>query len=186
MISVAHAAAEGHAESAGMPQFEPSFFEHQIVWSIVSFLILLYLLRKHVLPAINDLLDARSKRIEEDLDNAKQARKMAEKAQAELNNQLVTARKIAAESIEQARADAARQREQALAELSVELSEKKNAAVEEIETAKAKAMTEIQSVVVDLVMLATEKMIAKSVTKSAASAMVEEAMQEISAHKNLH
>ncbi|MBF0453365.1 MAG: F0F1 ATP synthase subunit B [Magnetococcales bacterium] len=179
MISVAHAAAEEHAKSAGMPQFEPSMFEHQIVWSVISFLILLHLLKKHVLPAINDLLDARAKKIEEDLDSAKLARKQAEKSQTDLNNQLASARQMASETMDQARVDAARHREQAVEELNAELAKKKNAALLEIEAAKKKALAEVQATVVDLTMLATEKLIAKSVTKSSASSMVEEALKEI-------
>jgi F-type H+-transporting ATPase subunit b len=187
MISVAHAAAEEHAKSAGMPQFEPSMFEHQIVWSIFSFLILLFLLKKHVLPAINDLLDARSKSIEEDLGNAQKAREGAEKAQTDLNNQLATARQMASDTVEQARVDSTRHRDQALEELSAELNKKKSAAVDEIEAAKKKALAEVQSVVVEVAIMATEKLIAKTVTKATANTMVEEALEEIKENKaNLH
>jgi F-type H+-transporting ATPase subunit b len=187
MISVAYAAAEEHAKSAGMPQFEPSMFEHQIVWSIISFVILLHLLRKHVLPAINDLLDARAKKIKEDLDNAQKARLEAEKVQVDLNNQLASARQMASDTVDQARADAAQHREQALEELTEELNKKKSAAVDEIETAKKKALAEVQSVVVDVAIMATEKLIAKTVTKTSANAMVEEALKEIKDSKtSLH
>ncbi len=87
MISVAHAAAEG-----GVPQFEQSMFQHQIVWAVISFAILLYLLNKYVIPAINDLLDARARKIEEDITGAERARREAEKAQAELSHQLTSSR----------------------------------------------------------------------------------------------
>ena len=187
MISVAHAAAEEHAKSAGMPQFEPSMFEHQIVWSILSFLILLYLLKKHVLPAINDLLDARASKIEDDLNAASQARQEADKIQADLHSQSIIARQMASEALEQARLDATHHRENAMEELSAELNKKKSAAVEEIEAAKKKALAEVQSVVVEVAIMATEKLIAKTVNTATANSMVEQALKEIEASKtSLH
>lgn len=186
MVSVALAAAEEHATSAGMPQFESSMFQHQIIWSIISFLILLHLLRKHVLPAIKDLLDSRANTIEEDLERAKAARLEAEKAQDDLKKQLAAARQIAAETIEQARVDAARNRELALEALNAELNKKKSAAVDEIEAAKKKALDEIQSAIVDVAILATEKLISKTISTSTANAMVDEALAEIENQKPLH
>lgn len=187
MISDAYAAAAGHAESAGVPQFEPSFFQHQIVWSVISFAILLYLLNKHVLPAINDLLDARSKKIEDDLASAELARNEAKRAQENLNGQLTAAHQMATETMEQARVDAVNHREQALKELTAELEKKRVSAIAEIENAKKKALAEVQSVVVEVAMMATEKLIAKTVNKTIANAMVEEALQDIKANKsNLH
>jgi F-type H+-transporting ATPase subunit b len=187
MISVAYAAAEEHAKSAGVPQFEPSMFEHQIFWSVISFLILLYLLNKHVLPAISDLLDVRAKKIEDDLSSAQSARQEAEKAQADLNNKMSSANKVASDVFEQARVEANLHKEQALEELGVELEKKKSAAVEEIEMAKKKALADVQSVVVDVAIMATEKLISKNVTKASASAMVDEALIEIKKNKaSLH
>jgi F-type H+-transporting ATPase subunit b len=187
MISVAYAAAEEHAKSAGVPQFEPSMFEHQIFWSVISFLILLYLLNKHVLPAISELLDVRAKKIEDDLNNAQTAREEAQKAQADLNNKLASANKTASDVFEQARVEANLYREQAIEELAGELEKKKSAAVEEIEMAKKKALADVQSVVVDVAIMATEKLISKNITKESASTMVDEALEDIKKNKaSLH
>ncbi|MBF0359045.1 MAG: F0F1 ATP synthase subunit B [Magnetococcales bacterium] len=187
MISVANAAAEVHAKPEGMPQFEPSMFEHQIFWSVISFLILLYLLNKHVMPAIKELLDVRAKKIEDDLASAQKARREAEKIQADLNNKLISSHKVASDVCEQARVEASLLRERAVEELSLELEKKKKAAVEDIEIAKKKALAEVQAVVVDVAVMATEKLIAKNVTKESASAMVDEALNEIKDSKtSLH
>jgi F-type H+-transporting ATPase subunit b len=187
MISVAYAAAEEHAKSAGVPQFEPSMFEHQIVWSILSFLILLFLLNKHVLPAIKDLLDVRAKKIEDDLASAQKARLEAEKAQVDLNNKLISSHKVASDVCEQARVEANLIRERGLEELALDLEKKKSAAIGEIEVAKKKALAEVQAVVVDVAVMATEKLIAKNVTKESAGAMVDEALKDIKNSKtSLH
>jgi len=175
MIANAYAAAEGHAQSSGLPQFDSSVFGSQIFWTVVSFLLLMFLLNRFVIPAINDILDNRSRKIQDDLDNAAKAKKEAEQLMIAYKGQLDSAREMAASTMEEARQDANRHREQAVLELNDELSKKKNAALEEIDRAKRRAMDEVRTAAVDVAMMATEKLIAKSVTKTEADAMVHEA-----------
>lgn len=181
MVAAAYAVTGGHAAAAssGMPQFEPSVFQHQIFWSIASFVILVYLLKKHVLPAIEKVLDTRNNKIRADLDSAEQSRKNAEKTSVDMQKQLSSARRLAEQTIEEARLEAARYRDLARESLSQELAKKKSVALAEIETAKQVALAEIHDAAVDLAMLATEKLIAKSVTKVEANKMVLEAIAAI-------
>ncbi|MBF0147784.1 MAG: F0F1 ATP synthase subunit B [Magnetococcales bacterium] len=183
MIATAVAATAEHTASSGMPQFEPSVFGHQIFWSIASFFILLYLLKTHVLPAIEKVLDARGNKIRSDLENAEQSRRLAEKAAIDTQKQLNAARRMAEQTIEEARLESARYREMARESLSQELAKKKSVALAEIETAKQKAMTELHHVAVDIAMLATEKLIAKNMTKTETNKMVQEAIAAIQEHK---
>lgn len=179
MLGIAYAAAAEHA-SSGLPQFQTSTFSSQAFWALVSFGVLLYLLYKHVLPGIYDVLDSRSRQIESDLKSAEEARKEAEKDKAEFKRQLANARDIAAKTIEEARQDAVRAQEKSRVELDEELAKKKTAALEEIELAKRRAMAELRDSAVEVAMLAVEKLIAKSITAGDASLMVDEAIQQIS------
>ncbi|MGN7612986.1 F0F1 ATP synthase subunit B [Magnetococcales bacterium HHB-1] len=171
-ISVAEA-------SSGLPQFETSTFSSQAFWSVVSFAILLFLLQKYVIPAINSVLDARGKSIADDLSGAEKARKEAEASLAKYQQQLKEASAKAEETVERARKDAAKLREQNLAELDNELAKKRAEAEESIEQAKRAAIAEIQTTAVDIAMTATEKLVGKAVTKTDASRMVTEAIEEI-------
>ena len=179
MISSAYAAAEEHAQSSGLPQFDSSVFGSQIFWTIVSFFILMYLLKRYVIPAINDILDSRGKKISDDLQNAEKARTEAERVLANYQAQLDRARQTAMTTLEEARMEAAAQWERAFTELNEQLAKKKASAVEEIERVRMKAMADIRQAAVEMAMLATEKLIAKSVGRKEADAMVESALKQI-------
>ncbi|MBF0137940.1 MAG: F0F1 ATP synthase subunit B [Magnetococcus sp. DMHC-1] len=181
MISIAHAAEEAaqHAQASGLPQFNVVNFSSQIFWTVVSFLVLLYLLTRFVIPAINSILDARSRSIEDDLKQAKSSREEAEKVLASYRKELNAARQEAAKIIDQARQETARQREQNKADLEQELAKKKSAAMEEIEQAKRHALDEIKEAAVELTISATQKLIGKSVSKTDANKMVEQVLAQM-------
>ena len=53
-----------------MPQFDPSFWSPQIVWLIISFVVLYYLMWRFVLPRLNEILEEREFRINDSLRRA--------------------------------------------------------------------------------------------------------------------
>ena len=183
MISDAYAATDGHAQASGLPQFDSSVFGSQIFWTIVSFFLLMYLLKRYVIPAINDILDSRGKKISDDLQGAEKARKDAEQVLANYREQLDRARQAAVTTVENARQEAVIYRENALAELNEELAKKKEFALEEIERARKKALVDVRQAAVEMAMLATEKLIVKSVGREEADAMVESALQQMERSK---
>ncbi|MEO5379136.1 MAG: F0F1 ATP synthase subunit B [Magnetococcus sp. DMHC-6] len=182
MISAAYA-----SESTGLPQFQTSTFSSQIFWTVVSFIVLMTLLKKYVIPAINNILEARGRQISDDLSEAEKKRKEADALLIEYKENLAQAGRVAAQALEDARLEAARIRTTAIHELTDELAQKKNLAMAEIEQAKLKALTEVQAVAIEVAMLATEKLIAKSVTKMDANKMVQTALEQIQADsRHLH
>ncbi|WP_085441337.1 F0F1 ATP synthase subunit B [Magnetofaba australis] len=187
LISAAHAAgqaADAHASGGGLPQFDSSSFSSQMFWVIVSFVALLFLLRKYVVPAVNDVLDARAKRISDEIEAAENSRKEAERLLEEHRTQLAEARANINQMMEQAQKDATANREKAMAELDADLSKKKDAAMAEIDTARKKAMSEIRGVAVDVAMEVAEKLIAKSVDKKQAESLANEAIEKIGEAKD--
>lgn len=148
-------------------------------WTVVSFFLLMYLLKRYVIPAINDILDSRSKKIGDDLKGAEASRREADRLLASHQEQLSRSRTMAMTALEEARLEASAIRERAMGELGEELAKKKAAALQEIERARAKAMEDVREAAVDAAMLATEKLIAKSVGRSEADAMVEDALKQM-------
>ncbi|MBF0158211.1 MAG: F0F1 ATP synthase subunit B [Magnetococcales bacterium] len=183
LIPIAQAAAAGggadHPASSGLPQFDTSTFSSQTFWSIVSFLILVALLNKYVIPAIRTILDARGKAIQEEIDSAKKSRTDADKALAEYRQLISSARESAAQIMDEARREAILYRDSAIKAIEEEGSQKKAAVMEEIEQGKRAAMQEISRHAVDIALLATEKLLARSVTAADASQMVDEAIHQI-------
>src|ERR1700683_4727820 len=81
------------------------------VWTIVVFLISLFILRKWVFPLIGEALDKRAKTIDGDIDAAAELRQDADKVLAEYRERLKEAR-TQAEGIEQRARDTGKSHEQ--------------------------------------------------------------------------
>ena len=86
---VTFAAAEGEARNPLIPEW------YDIIWSAVCFVIILVVFWKVALPAMQKLLDERSKAIEGNIAKADEAQKRAEAALEEYTAQLAEARKEA-------------------------------------------------------------------------------------------
>jgi len=63
--------------AAGVPQFHVEFFSGQLFWGILSFLLLLYLLHRFILPRIQTTLDDRAQSIAQQLEDAAAVRQEA-------------------------------------------------------------------------------------------------------------
>ena len=75
-----------------MPQLEVSTFVPQLFWLAVTFGVLLLLMWKIGLPRVGGLIDARRKRIDDDLARAAQLKDEAEAALAAYQQTLASAR----------------------------------------------------------------------------------------------
>lgn len=179
LISNAYASAAAEQSSAGMPQFDANFFTSQFFWAVFSFLVLLGLLMKYVLPALGEILDERGNKIAKDISSAEAQRKEAEEMLAKYKQDLASANQEAVKVVEEARVTANSLKEKALSELDEELAKKKASALEEIEQLKRQTMAEISDLAIDVAMLATEKLVAKKVTKTDANKMVTEAVAQV-------
>lgn len=182
MIGIAYAASAEvveHAGGGGLPQFDASTFASQGFWALVSFGLLLFLLNRYVLPGINNVLDARTEQIKNDLEKAEKNRVQSEQLLAEHRQQLADAKGTCAQVLEEARMDAGRQRDRAIADLDAELTKKKEQATQAIEQARRQAIADVQKTAVDVAVMAVEKLIAKSVSAEEAGKMVEEAITQI-------
>nr|CRH07530.1 ATP synthase subunit b [Candidatus Magnetococcus massalia] len=186
MISTAYAATAAAASEAhkGLPQFDSSTFSSQVFWSVLSFLALLLLLKKFVVPAITDVLDARAAQIEEELNSAETKRQEAEKLLAEQRAEIQAEREKIAQMLESARKEAEATREQAVADLEAELDKQKSQATQEIETARRQAMAEVRDTAVEVAMAVAEKMISKAVDKTEANKLADAAIQGMEAKKD--
>jgi F-type H+-transporting ATPase subunit b len=74
-----------------------------MIWTLIAFLIAVYLLSKLAFPRITEALDKRQKTIEESIDSAEQTREEAQQLLAEYRERLKEARAQSDEIVQHAR-----------------------------------------------------------------------------------
>lgn len=132
---------------------------------------------------IIEMLDERSKKIADDLDEAKRLREEAQALLAEYERKRKSAEDEAAEIIEAAREDAKRLSEEASASLEDLVTRRTKAVEEKIAQAEAQAVAEVRSRSADIAVEAARLVLAEQV-KEKGDEFVAQAIRDISAKLN--
>jgi F-type H+-transporting ATPase subunit b len=141
-----------------MPQLDLATFPTQLFWLAITFIALLLLMAKVGLPRVDAAIEARRRRIDDDLARAAQMKTDAEGAIAAYQRTLAAARGQAQAAIKEATerlAAEAAERQRQLADL---MAERTRAAEREIAAAKEQAFSEIRGVAVELAGSITQKL----------------------------
>lgn len=123
-----------------------------VIWTLVTFLIVLLVLWLFAWKPIIKALDARQEKVETDLRKSQELRERAEKLLQEYEEKIEKARQEALELLEEGRKDAEVQKEKILQAAKDEAKRILERANQEIELAKIKALDEIEDSVVNLTM----------------------------------
>jgi F-type H+-transporting ATPase subunit b len=150
-----------------------------MVWTIVVFLVSLFILRKWVFPLIGAALDKRAKTIEGDIDAASELRQEADKVLGEYRERLKEARAQSEEILQRARQAADTHEQEAKAKGQELIAEAARKAEREIDIATKRALDDIRKEVANLTILATEKVTRKSLDDADQRRLVEEALSEL-------
>jgi F-type H+-transporting ATPase subunit b len=150
-----------------------------MIWTLVLFLVTMWVLSKVAFPKIQEALDRRAKAISESIEAAERQRRESDELLAEYRARLAEAReqaddimaraRKAAETAEAEAAAAGRQRREELVE----------AAKRDIEAETRRSLEEIRQQVADLTVLATERVTAKALDADDQKRLVEEALAEV-------
>jgi F-type H+-transporting ATPase subunit b len=181
MQTLAFILAQAEDEGAGDALIRP--IPGLMIWTIVTFAIVFFVLRKLAFGRIQGLIDQRRDRIREALDEADKAREEArqlreltqqerEEAKLERERQLDEVRRQAQEQLRRARADADE-------DLQRRLEENQKA----IEAENRKLREEIRRDVVELTLLASEKVTRKSLDADDQKRLIDETIAEIDAER---
>ncbi|MBT7616071.1 MAG: F0F1 ATP synthase subunit B, partial [Calditrichaeota bacterium] len=122
-----------------------------MLWTIISFVLFFFLLKKFAWGPIIQALDAREKGIKDNIQAAEVARIEAEKSLEEYKKQLTESQAEAQKMIADARRDAERVREDLLAKSKAEAEDQINRARKQIELEGQEAVNRIKSDIADLV-----------------------------------
>jgi F-type H+-transporting ATPase subunit b len=161
-----------------MPQLDLATYPQQLAWLAITFIVLYLLMWKLGLPRVSSVIEARRKRIDDDLARATELKDEAEAAMAAYQKTLAEARAEAQATIKERAnrftAEAA-ERQRQLAEA---LAEQTRAAEGEIVAAKERAFAEIRDVAVEVARSVGEKLTGSSLDGKNLVSAVDRALAE--------
>jgi F-type H+-transporting ATPase subunit b len=150
-----------------------------MIWTIVTFVCVLLVLRRFAFGPIEQMIEARRKAITADLDAAEGARTEAQTTLAEYREQLAEARKEAGKIVEDARRVADERRAVAVAELEAEKARLMRQTQDEIAAETRQALNAIKQQVADLAVAATEKVVRARLDEAEQRRLIDEALGDV-------
>ncbi|MBO6538740.1 MAG: F0F1 ATP synthase subunit B [Rhizobiaceae bacterium] len=168
----------GVAHDAGggaFPPFDSSTYASQLLWLAITFGLFYLFLKKVVLPRISGILEVRSDRIAQDLDQAARMKEEADAAVAAYEQELADAKSrantIGQEARDSAKAKADEERRQAEEALGEKLSE----AEARIASIKDAAMSDVGKIAEDTASAIVRQLVGSDADKTALTVAVKAA-----------
>jgi F-type H+-transporting ATPase subunit b len=177
IVPLAAEAAEHGEESGGSFLVSPGL--GLMIWTLVLFLVTMWVLSKVAFPKIQEALDKRAKTIAESIDAAERQRKESDELLSEYRARLAEAREQADDIMVRARKSAETAEAEAAAAGKEKREELVEAAKRDIEAETRRSLDQIRQEVADLTVLATERVTRKSLNDEDQKRLVEEALGEV-------
>ncbi len=150
-----------------------------VIWTLVTFVLLLFLLRKFAWGPILGMIEQREAGIRESLEAADKQRAEAQRMIEEHKLALEAARRDAADMVRQAQEEVELAREEALEMAKSEASDMINTARRQIESEQKKALAEVKEVAVDLAIAAAGRLLEESMDEEHQRRLVREYLEQL-------
>jgi F-type H+-transporting ATPase subunit b len=150
-----------------------------MIWTIVCFLVVLFVLKRWAFGPVQQMIDARRERIQSALDEADEARGEARALLEEHRKLIGQAKSESEEILSEARRIADAQRERVKVETEEDRQRRLEETRRQIEQATQQALGQIRDEVGKLSLLAAEKITRKSLTGPDQQRLIDEALAEI-------
>ena len=150
-----------------------------MIWTIVCFLVVLFVLKRYAFGPIQQMIDQRRERIEQAIAEADNAREEARHLLEEHRKLIGQAKSESEEILGEARRLADAQRDRVKQETEEDRQRRLEETRRQIEQATAQALGEIRNEVGKLSLLAAEKITRKSLTGADQQRLIDEALAEI-------
>jgi len=158
-------------------QPDPGLF----IWTILTFLVLLWLLAKFAWRPLLQALEARQELIRKSLEDAQQARRELERVSQESAQILKESRVQAETIIAQSRSDAERLREEMKQKAKAESDTIVRNAERQIQLETGRALQQIRHEAADLSVLIASKLIQRNLSKEDNEALIDDALRQVEA-----
>jgi F-type H+-transporting ATPase subunit b len=161
-----------------MPQLDVSTFPPQLVWLAIAFIVLYLLMWKLGLPRVGSVIEARRKRIDDDLARATELKEEAEAAMAAYQRALADARAQAQTTIRERTERFAAEAAERQRQVAATLAEQTKSAEQQIAAAKERAFADIRNVALEVARSVTEKLTDATPDEAKLAPAVDRAMAE--------
>ena len=161
-------------------QVDPGLF----IWTILTFLVLLFLLAKFAWGPLLKALEERQETIRKSLDDADQARQELERLHQESAQIIAAARADAQSIVAKSRVAADTVREDLKQKAKEEADALVRGAQRQIQLETARAVQQIRHEVVDLSLAVASKLIKKNLTQEDNDALIQDSLTQIDASQN--
>lgn len=132
-----------------------------LVWTVITFSVVVFILWTFAWNPIIHALDARSEKVHGDIEKADTLRKEAETLLSDYKAKIAAAKDEANAIVTEAKNDATALKNKMLAETNAEIQARKDQTLRDIELSKMKALQEIQESIVDLSVNIASKILEK-------------------------
>jgi F-type H+-transporting ATPase subunit b len=150
-----------------------------MIWTIISFLITLFVLKRYAFGPIQRMIDQRRERIEQAIAEADNAREEARRLLDEHRKLIGQAKSESEEILAEARRVADAQRERVRRESDEDRARRLDETRRQIDQATVQALGEIRDEVGRLSLLAAEKVTRKSLNEADQKRLIDEALAEL-------
>jgi F-type H+-transporting ATPase subunit b len=161
----------------GFPPFNSQTFPSQLVWLVITFVVLYALMAKWALPQVGRVIDARQKRIADDFAEADRLKGQSDEAVAAYEKALADARAHAQAIAHETHEKQAAEAEAARKALEDELNTKLAAAEKTIAATKEAAMGNVRSIAEDATRAIVERLIGSAPSDKAVSSAVADVLK---------
>ena len=161
-------------------QPDPGLF----IWTIVTFLGLLWALKKLAWGPLLEALETRQNAIRKSLDDAQQAKVELERLNAESGHIIQKARVDAEAIVTQSRADGERLREEIRAKARTEADNIVKNAERQIQLETSRALEQIRREAVDLSVMIASKIIQRNLSKEDNERLIDEALKQVETRRH--
>ena len=163
-----------------MPQFEQfEVFQSLMFWSVVSFLILFFLLKRYAFPPILQALEEREEKIRTEIGDAEKLKQEAQDIKADLEANLKSAHERANTIVQMASDESKKIQEKTIQETQSKIRQMQNDAEQEIQVARNKLLNEIRGFAAALTIASAEKVLKKSLGAGDQERLINESIEEV-------
>ncbi len=150
-----------------------------MIWTLITFVILLLVLKKFAFGPIQNMIDKRRDAIAESIKAADETRREAERLLAEYRESIANAKHEAEEIIERAHKVGETTKADIVNEAREQAQKEVDDARDQIQRETRKAIQELKDQVADLAILAAGKVTSKAITREDHLRLVDEALSEV-------